>query len=130
VLCLLFLRGPQTPGELRQRSDRLYSFDGLDAVESTLVRLSVTPSDEAAAAQDLRPLVVGLPRQAGSREARYAHLLGGPVDTTIRQVSSGTDVHFSRAEGSQATLAVRLGELEAEVTALRAAIARIEDRLA
>src|SRR5450755_2298203 len=50
LLCLLFLRGPQTPGELRSRSDRMYSFDGLEAVESTLVRLTaVAAVDEGAA---------------------------------------------------------------------------------
>src|SRR3984957_7196208 len=77
VLCLLFLRGPQTPGELRARADRLYSFDGLEAVESTLTRL-MAPAAEGETA--MRPLAVMLPRQPGSREARYAHLLGGPVE--------------------------------------------------
>src|ERR1035441_4993514 len=75
ILCLLFLRGPQTPGELRARADRMYSFDGLDAVESTLGRLTA-PADEtgdqAGGARVLRPLAVVLPRQPGSREARYA----------------------------------------------------------
>jgi uncharacterized protein YceH (UPF0502 family) len=122
VLCLLFLRGPQTPGELRSRADRLYSFDGLEAVESTLARLMAAPGEETA----FRPLVTVLPKQPGSREARYAHLLGGPVEAAVRQPSSG-EVHTSRGEGS--ALAVRVAELEADVAALRAAIARIEDRL-
>src|ERR1700749_3738180 len=47
LLCLLFLRGPQTPGELRSRSDRLYSFDDLDAVQSTLERLASRPAEVA-----------------------------------------------------------------------------------
>jgi 2-iminobutanoate/2-iminopropanoate deaminase len=66
VLCLLLLRGPQTPGELRSRSDRMHSFDELAAVQSTLDRL---------AARD-EPLVAVLPRAPGSREARWTHLLG------------------------------------------------------
>src|SRR5581483_5212693 len=65
VICLLLLRGPQTVGELRGRSERLYAFDDMEAVESTLQRLA-----EAG-------LVQKLARQPGSREARYAHLLSG-----------------------------------------------------
>jgi uncharacterized protein YceH (UPF0502 family) len=128
VLCLLILRGPQTPGELRARADRLYSFDGLDAVESTLGRLMApaASSDENGGAQDLRPLVVMLPRQPGSREARYAHLLGGAVEATV-QDSSG-EVRQASAAGP--TLAARIAGLEAEVAALREAVARIEERLA
>jgi len=123
LLCLLFLRGPQTPGELRSRSDRMYSFDGLEAVESTLVRLTAAPAGDEAGA--MRPLVVLLPRQPGSREARYAHLLGGPVDLAPRD--SGVEVRGHSA--GEPTLAARVAELKAEVAALRAAVARIEDRL-
>src|SRR5580698_9574265 len=75
VLCLLLLRGPQTPGELRSRADRLYSFDGLDQVESTLVRLAAEPSalteGSGPGSAEMRPLAVVLPRQPGSREARW-----------------------------------------------------------
>jgi uncharacterized protein len=127
LLCLLFLRGPQTPGELRSRADRMYSFDGLEAVESTLARL-MAPASESAGAGEVRPLVAVLPRQPGSREARYAHLLGGPVEPALRQPSSGEAV-ASRGESLAGTLGARVAELEAEVAALRAAIARIEDRL-
>src|ERR1019366_10803534 len=84
LLCLLLLRGPQTPGELRSRADRLYSFDGLDAVESTLARMTASATsstgEESQSARDARPLVAVLPRQPGSREVRYMHLLGGPVE--------------------------------------------------
>ncbi len=68
LMCVLMLRGPQTPGELRSRSERLYSFDDIEAVEGALNRLA-----EAA-------LVKKLARQAGTRESRYAHLLAGDVD--------------------------------------------------
>jgi|SRR5579871_30902 len=68
LLCVLMLRGPQTVGELRGRAERLYAFDDLEAVESTLNKLA-----EAG-------MVKKLPRQAGSRESRYAHLLAGDVE--------------------------------------------------
>ncbi len=65
VICVLLLRGPQTVGELRGRTDRLYQFDDLEAVESTLARLAEMG------------FVTKLPRQAGFKEPRYAHLLTG-----------------------------------------------------
>jgi hypothetical protein len=68
LICVLLLRGPQTAGELRGRTDRLYEFDGLDAVTATLDRLA-----EMGFAKQL-------PRLPGSREPRYAHLLSGDVE--------------------------------------------------
>lgn len=68
IICVLLLRGPQTPGELRGRTDRLYQFDDLESVENTLAHLAE------------REFVRKLPRQSGSREARWAHLLGGEVE--------------------------------------------------
>jgi hypothetical protein len=121
LLCLLFLRGPQTPGELRARADRLYNFDGLDAVESTLARMTDTPDPASGKQTNVRPLAVMLPRQPGSREARYAHLLGGPIDTTVRVTS------FEQPRQSETT--ARLEVLEAEVASLRAAVTQLEARL-
>src|SRR5580658_868987 len=69
VLCVLLLRGPQTPGELRTRSERLYAFEDLDAVHAALNMLM----------RRERPLVKVLPRQTGTKEARYMHLLSGDV---------------------------------------------------
>ena len=137
VLCLLLLRGPQTPGELRSRADRMYSFDGLDAVESTLARLCAGPEAavselQAAASGEgaMRPLAVVLPRQPGSREARYAHLLGGPVDVTARDLGAERSSPRGASAADQASgLVDRVSELESEVAALRAAVARLEDRL-
>src|SRR5271169_3444759 len=71
VLCVLLLRGPQTPGELRTRAERMYAFEDLDGVHSALNLLMRREP----------PLVKVLPRQAGTKEARYMHLLGG--DATI-----------------------------------------------
>jgi uncharacterized protein YceH (UPF0502 family) len=126
ILCLLFLRGPQTPGELRSRADRLYSFDGLEGVESTLARLTALSGEDAS---PMRPLAMVLPRQPGSREARYAHLLGGPVEMAARDTDSERRPQFAEERASGTTLAARVAELEAEVRALRAAVARIEGRL-
>jgi len=136
VLCLLFLRGPQTPGELRARADRLYSFDDLEAVQSTLERLASrsasSPDDEAAGAQNTGPLVVVLARQPGSREARWAHLLGGPIVPLSGESSSArlrsNDDSGASEEALGASIAARLRELAAEVAGLREAVASIEAR--
>jgi len=81
---------------------------------------------------NFRPLAVMLPRQPGSREARYAHLLGGPVEVNLRD--SASEVTGSRGlsaigRASETELASRISELAGEIAALRAAVARIEDRL-
>lgn len=127
VLCLLLLRGPQTPGELRSRADRLYTFDGLEAVESTLKRLADRPaqpgSAEAAAA-----LAVLLPRQPGSREARWAHLLGGPVDAASLRQPEPAASFKPAAEASADTLS-RLATVEAELERLRQMVAALEERI-
>ncbi len=68
-MCVLLLRGPQTPGELRGRTERMHRFEELSDVQSTLQRLM----------QREPPLVTVLPRQPGTKEARYAHLLSGEV---------------------------------------------------
>ena len=124
ILCLLLLRGPQTPGELRGRADRMYSFDGLEAVENTLLRLAADSTGEQTY---VRPLVVVLPRQPGSREARYAHVLGGPVEVVARD--AGAEMH-RRSAGEQGSGTTRLSELEAEIAELRAALEGFEARLA
>lgn len=70
LMCVLMLRGPQTVGELRGRSERVYAFDGLADVEATLQRL----------AERTPPLVRKLPRRPSEKEQRFAHLLGGDVE--------------------------------------------------
>ena len=111
VLCLLLLRGPQTPGELRARADRLYSFDGIDQVQATLERLAArSPSiDPAADPGSAGPLTVMLPRQPGARENRFAHLLGDPVQSSPAQPASP---HAQPAALSSAIAPALLAELE------------------
>jgi uncharacterized protein YceH (UPF0502 family) len=123
ILCLLMLRGPQTPGELRSRADRLYTFDDLAAVQSTLERLAArTPTDEAGN-QAIGPLTVILPRQPGSREARYAHLLGAPPDLSLPQQDRPEASTFNPSSTQ------RIVQLEAEVATLIAALQTLKDRV-
>lgn len=104
VMCVLMLRGHQTPGELRGRADRLYDFQSLQEVEETLDSLS---------AKEPEPLALKLPRQPGQKEVRYAHLLSGEV----------TPEQFSVPEQAEAPhvtpRADRLQALEQEVASLR-----------
>jgi uncharacterized protein len=97
VMCVLLLRGPQTPGELRGRTERMHRFEELSDVQSTLQRLM----------QREPSLVKVLSRQPGTKEARYAHLLSGEV------------VEASPAAGPAETGARGMAQLEAEVAALR-----------
>jgi uncharacterized protein len=123
VLCLLMLRGPQTPGELRSRADRLYTFDDLPAVQSTLERLAARTATDEAGSQTTGPLTTVLPRQPGSREARYAHLLGAPPDLSIAQQ------YRPEAATSSSSATQRIIQLEAEVATLIAALQTLKDRV-
>jgi uncharacterized protein YceH (UPF0502 family) len=116
LLCVLLLRGPQTPGELRGRTERLYSFDDLDAVHSALNLLIKREP----------PLVRVLPRQAGTKEARYMHLLSGEPEPTSREpeevmlvdklgVASGDEQRFARLEDSVAELRAEIAELKQQL---------------
>lgn len=120
VLCLLLLRGPQTAGELRNRSDRLYAFDDVASVHATLERMSRADSAE----KPLPALVVMLPRRPGEKESRYAHLLSGePVVTTgMETVSSNPDRSNDRIE----RLETEVAELRAALDALSARIEKVE----
>jgi uncharacterized protein YceH (UPF0502 family) len=139
ILCLLLLRGPQTPGELRGRADRMYSFDDIGSVQTTLERLanrgssaSAPATAEMPAAQAL-PLVIQLPRQPGSRESRYAHLLGGAITVGdgIRCLAALTDHQADRVSPTAATESERLeGEISARLEArFSARIEALEDSL-
>src|SRR5690349_16879835 len=108
VICVLLLRGPQTPGELRSRTDRMYRFEALEDVVSTLDRL----------AQREPPLARMLPRQPGTKESRYAHLFSGepPAVDLAHDVARAP----SRANADHESTSDRVSTLEAEVARLRA----------
>lgn len=127
LLCLLMLRGPQTPGELRGRSERLYTFDDISSVQSTLDRLASREAlDETSGPTG--PLVVVLPRQPGSRESRYAHLLSGaPLVSAPPQPAHPGSEHPSQA-GRLALLESNLNALAETLADLQRRIERLESR--
>lgn len=105
LLGLLMLRGPQTAGELRINSERWYRFADISSVEAFLDELRERPDDKGG------PLVTRLPRAAGAREQRWAHLLSGPV----QPAAADGEPSASPAPGLQA----RVEALEEQVAALR-----------
>ncbi len=116
VLSVLLLRGPQTPGELRVRTERLHAFASIEEVDATLSRLADHP---------LLTMVTVIPRQPGQKEARYAHLLGGddPLDTATASAHDDDAVDALRAEVE--ALQAELEGLRAEVTRLRREVGAI-----
>jgi uncharacterized protein len=112
VLCVLLLRGAQTPGELRGRAERIYRFEALDDVVATLDRLS----------QREPALVAVLPRQPGTKEARYMQLFSGdapPVEAADSRGSSSLLIDDDR-----------VGRLEGDIAELRREIAEMKEQLA
>ena len=111
IVCLLLLRGPQTPGELRARSGRLHEFTDNDAVVDALGSL-IDHSGET--------LVVKLPRTPGRKDSEYMHLLGGEVDFAARaQQIAAEQPERDTVRSPMAQLEERLGALEAEVAELK-----------
>ena len=108
VLCVLLLRGPQTPGELRGRTERMHRFEELSDVQSTLQRLM----------QREPSLAKVLPRQPGTKEARFAHLLSGDVAEAVPSAMA--------AEGTGGR---GVAQLEAEVAALREEVAELRGQV-
>jgi uncharacterized protein YceH (UPF0502 family) len=130
VLCLLMLRGPQTPGELRSRADRLYTFDDIATVTSTLDRLASRPqpAEDAETADATGPLVVILPRQPGSRESRYMHLLGGSI--AVSAPTSAWSQPLSDSSQNAGSSRELLASLQEEIAALQSTVAALELRVA
>src|ERR1700728_2882035 len=120
LLCVLLLRGPQTPGELRTRTDRLYAFDDLGAVHSALNLLMNREP----------PLVKVLARQPGTKESRYAHLLSGDVPESVSQHASLDSPSAARSDEGGTSDSPRLSQLEDEVAALRTEVADHKSQLA
>jgi uncharacterized protein YceH (UPF0502 family) len=107
ILCELMLRGPQTVGEVRNRTERLHRFNDLAEVESLLERMT--------------EFVVRLPRRAGEKESRYGHLLSGPVD-----VAEAEEAHVEAGSRQHD----RIGALEAEVDQLRGELEELKRQFA
>jgi uncharacterized protein YceH (UPF0502 family) len=112
ILCVLLLRGAQTPGELRGRTERLYNFEDLADVQSTLQRLMEREP----------PLVRVLPRQPGTKEARYIHLLA--------DAESLTDSTPAEPVSEPARGASRIDDLEKEIVEIRREIGDLRQQFA
>jgi uncharacterized protein len=111
VLCVLMLRGPQTAGELRGRTERLYPFDDLEAVDACLTRLMEWPPE---------PLVTKLPRQTGYKEQRYAHLLSGePPAPQTPAVRETREDPVARLQSSVDVLESEVADLKRQLAELR-----------
>jgi uncharacterized protein YceH (UPF0502 family) len=109
ILCELMLRGRQTAGELRDRAGRMHGFADLEEVESVLARL-IDGEPE--------PLVVRLPKQPGTKEPRYAHLLSGEIDVGQETVAAPPP-KASPSEDRISALESEVGRLAEEVRSLR-----------
>ena len=109
VLCVLLLRGAQTPGELRGRTERMYRFEELEDVLGVLQKLM----------QREPPLAAALPRQPGTKEIRFAHLLSGAAHPARDEATD----HDGAPAGESAS--ERLARLEAEVARLREEVAEL-----
>lgn len=119
IMCVLLLRGAQTPGELRSRTASLHHFESLEDVELALESLLDT---------DFRkePLIVKLPRQPGTKESRYAHLLSGEINIEQLPVAPAPT---PRASAASRVDDERVARLEAEVAVLRQGLATLQQQL-
>lgn len=110
LMCALMLRGPQTTGELRSNSSRLHEFSGLEEVDATINSL-ITHEPEA--------LAVRLPRQAGQKEARFAHLLSGEAPVEEAAVSEAGPLRSRGREDRVAVLESEIEDLKVQIAQLR-----------
>jgi len=111
VMCVLLLRGAQTPGELRGRTERMHRFEEIDDVLGTLQKLM----------QREPSLATALPRQPGTKETRYAHLLSGEVEASESVPAVNSAV---AADGDE-----RVAQLEADVAGLRQEVAELREKV-
>jgi len=117
IVGLLVLRGPQTAGELRINAERWHRFADISSVEAFLAELEERPEAKGG------PLVVRLPRAAGAREQRWAHLLCGPV------AAAPEPAPMSAPAGDGATLHERVAQLEADLAELRDTVQSLQQQL-
>ena len=119
LICVLLLRGPQTPGELRGRTERLHQFDEISDVLAGLQKL-----------MERQPaLVAVLPRQPGTKESRYAHLLSGSVETAVAAENAIGGRGGGAVAGSDAGLDERVVRLEATVAELRQEVSALRKKI-
>jgi hypothetical protein len=119
LVCVLLLRGPQTPGELRGRAERMHRFDELSDVLAGLQRLM----------DRVPPLAAVLPRQPGTKELRYAHLLSGPVESMAAAETAFVRLESGLVLGADAGQEERIARLEAEVKELRLEVATLRQKI-
>ncbi|MGF1748284.1 YceH family protein [Vibrio cionasavignyae] len=120
IVCCMLLRGAQTPGELRTRTNRLCNFSDVKEVEATL---------DAMASREHGALVIKLPREAGKRESRYAHLLSGEVDVAALAEASAAAVivNTSNSDGRLEALELKVESLESELAELKALVVSLTE---
>jgi hypothetical protein len=120
LICVLLLRGPQTPGELRGRTERMHSFDELTDVLAGLQKLMEREP----------PLAAVLPRLPGTKELRYAHLLSGPVEAMRASANDlSTPRQAGRLAGEDSGHEERIARLEATVTELRQEVVVLRQKI-
>jgi uncharacterized protein len=123
LICVLLLRGPQTPGELRGRTDRLHRFDEIGEVLAGLQKLMEREPS----------LVAALPRLPGTKESRYAHLLSGPVESVAAAENAPQrrePVHYAaRTAGDDPANEDRIAQLEATVAELRQEVTVLRQKI-
>jgi uncharacterized protein len=110
VLCVLLLRGPQTPGELRSRTERMHAFAGMDEIEATVQQL----------VRREPPLARPLPREPGTREVRYVHLLSSLAEPPTATPTQSHEMQDHPAD--------RIAALESEVAELRGRLSSLEEK--
>jgi uncharacterized protein len=114
IVCLLLLRGPQTPGELRGRAERMHHFDDLSAVQSSLQHLMKREP----------PLVKALPRQPGTKEVRFVHLFSGEVEGWESSAAGEPEAAAASVDAERVT------KLEEEVSELRKELSELKQQYA
>jgi hypothetical protein len=116
LICVLLLRGPQTPGELRSRTERMHRFEEISDVLAGLQKLMEREPS----------LVAVLPRQPGTKEARYAHLLSGPLESIQMPASAVPVPNIAATTPEQDD---RIAQLEATVAELQREVAAIREKI-
>ncbi len=121
IICELLVRGPQTPGELRNRASRMHPFESIEAVESVL---------NALISRQPEPLVVQLPRQPGRKESRYAHLLCGEVKVEEMAPAAAAGPSPEKARIIVQAENERMDKLESELSKVKQDMSSLQSQIA